>query len=84
MYMFHRGSEGKCLYFVLNFVSIKCLLFRCGLFAHCRCMHYEAKHKYFKKIAMFIGNFKNVEKTVPESYVCVTKWPSRKYFHLFF
>ena len=24
MYMFHRGSEGKCLYFVLTFISIKC------------------------------------------------------------
>lgn len=27
-------------------------------------MHYEAKHKYFKKVAQVIGNFKNIEKTV--------------------
>ena len=27
-------------------------------------MRYEAKHKYFKKIAQVIGNFKNIEKTV--------------------
>lgn len=27
-------------------------------------MRYEAKHKYFKRIANVIGNFKNVEKTV--------------------
>ena len=26
------------------------LLFRCGPLAHCWCMCYEAKHKYFKKI----------------------------------
>ena len=40
------------------------LLFRCGPLTHCWCMRYETKHKYFKKIAMLIGNFKNVEKTV--------------------
>lgn len=27
-------------------------------------MRYEAKHKYFKKIAQILGNFKNIEKTV--------------------
>lgn len=27
-------------------------------------MRYEAKHKYFKKIAGVLGNFKNVQKTV--------------------
>ena len=27
-------------------------------------MRYEAKNKYFKKIGTYIGNFKNLEKTV--------------------
>lgn len=31
---------------------------------HSWCMRYEGKHKKFKKIAITIGNFKNIEKSV--------------------
>ena len=36
-------------------------------------MRYEARHKYFKKIAQILGNFKNIEKTVAgrhQRYMC--------------
>ena len=36
-------------------------------------MRYEAKHKYFKKTAQIVGNFKNIEKTVAtrhQRYMC--------------
>ena len=37
---------------------------RCGPLVRQWCMRYEAKHKYFKKIAQTLGNFINVPKTV--------------------
>lgn len=37
---------------------------RCGPLVHAWCMRYEAKNKYFKKMAQVIGNYKNIEKTV--------------------
>lgn len=32
------------------------------------CMRYEAKHRYFKKIAMNMGNFTNVALTLAERH----------------
>lgn len=31
-------------------------------------MRYEAKHRYFKRLAAFMGNFTNVAYTVAERY----------------
>ena len=40
------------------------LTFRCGPLIRSWCMRYEAKNKYFKKIAGVLGNFKNIQKSV--------------------
>ena len=42
-------------------------------------MRYEAKHRYFKRLATFMGNFTNVPYTMteikaPKSTVLLSKW----------
>jgi len=46
---------------------------RCGPLVKNWCMRFEGKHKYFKKIAQTLGNFKNIAKTVAtrhQRYMC--------------
>ena len=38
--------------------------FRCCTITHLWCMHFEAKHQWFKKLAHNLGNFINVAKTL--------------------
>lgn len=49
---------------IISIVTGLYLHFRCGPLVRSWCMRYEAKNKYFKKIAGVLGNFKNIEKTV--------------------
>lgn len=47
--------------------------YRCGPLLRHWCMRYEAKHKYFKKIAQTLGNYTNIAKTVAtrhQRYMC--------------
>lgn len=47
--------------------------YRCGPLLRHWCMRYEAKHKYFKKIAQTLGNYTNIAKTVStrhQRYIC--------------
>ena len=64
----------------LWFIKIKLVIYdvrfhstyRCGPLIGAWCMRYEAKNKYFKRIASTIGNFKK-EKTVAsrhQRYMC--------------
>ena len=54
-------------------VALSKMLHRCGPLIKNWCMRFEGKHKYFKKMAQTIGNFKNIAKTVAvrhQRYMC--------------
>ena len=46
---------------------------RCGPLIRNWCMRFEAKHKYFKKMAQTLGNFTNIAKSLAnqhQRYMC--------------
>ena len=53
--------------------AIMCYICRCGPLVKNWCMRFEGKHRYFKKMAQTLGNFKNIAKTVAirhQRYMC--------------
>jgi len=60
-------------------------LSRCGPLVRSWCMRFEAKHKYFKKMAQTLNNFINIAKTLAyrhQRFMCYKMNCSVEYLHL--
>lgn len=56
-------------YLIVKLVfSTICFNLRFGPMVRTWCMRYEAKHRYFKRLAAFMGNFTNVPYTMAERH----------------